>query len=513
MRLLAPSFFLLIILSSLVLPFAYAGDNGGEEHFPALMFLRIEAIGPAVAEVPPLGQHKFEFKYYNGGYFQDNLYALFVEFRVSVEGEGWKAFVYPYDGYFYPNETKIGYVTVSAGPRPSTHAYIHLYGRFRDIYGFWHHANYTFQVKTTQFHSFDVRIEKPYMRGQQEEIYSIPITIRNYGNFEEHFVVIPEYYPPGWKLVLSDSNLIIPPGGKATTYMYFEIPAEGIYVPASNYLIRLRVSVENAAYSSKIATLIVSVEGFHLTLGQAVALLAVLPSTFILIGMAFAISYYNNPCHRIPKPWKEEKDELMKLPPKERRKLLELMKEEWKSAHLYCRSAFEYERKIEKLKKLANEKQRKLEAKLRREWRSGWNEVERAYENANRKLKERYEELRKNVEKKAMIAGIKLEIPPLPEINKPSRIPMPEIPKYSVDERRGILIEPDEMIIKRMELPIRNMKMVMREMKNKIEREYETKMRKMEMEFAAIEKKIDMEIEKKMRMAGREKAIRNIKRK
>lgn len=516
MRLLAPSFILLIILSSLAFPFSYAGDdNGGEgDHFPALMFLRIEAVGPAIAEVPPLGQHRFEFKYSNGGYFQTNLYALYVEFRVTVEGDGWKAFVYPYDGYFYPNETKTGYVTVSAGPRPSTHAYIHLYGRFRDIYGFWHHANYTFQVKTTQFHSFDVRIEKPFMRGQQEEIYSVPITVSNYGNFEEHFVVIPEYYPPGWKLVLSDSNLIIPPGGKATTYMYFEVPPEGIYVQGNNYLIRLRVSVENAAYSSKIATLIVSVEGFHLTLGQTVALLTVLPSAIILIGMAFAISYYKNPCHRISKPWKEEREELMKLPPKERKRVLKLMKEEWLSGYLYCKSKHEYERKIEKLKRMASSKQRKLEAKLRKEWSTGWNELEKLHEELNKKLAHRYEELKKGIERKAMTGGIKLQdMPPLPRIDKPSRIPLPDIPKYRVDERRAILIEPDDIVIKRMELPIKNMKLVIKDLKNKMEREYETKMRKMEMEFSTLERKIEMEMEKKMLIAGREKAIRNIKRK
>ncbi len=502
-------FFLLFITD-------FIPSASADERYPFLINLRIEAVDDVIAEVEPLGSYRFTFKYYNGGNFQKNYYAFYVEFEVEVEGEGWQAYVYPTWGYFYPNETKFGYVRVEASARPSNFAYIHLRGGLRDIWGNWHRANYTFQVKSAPYHTFDVKIGENYMKGKQEEIYEVPIKIINYGNYEDRFSVVPEYYPAGWVVTVSQSPLVIPPKGEATVYLQFAIPHEGFYLQHTTYLIRAKVQVEGAG-SSKVVSLLVSLEGFHLTLGQAVALLSSFPSILILAFIGAITHRRNNVCTYIPKMWKEEKDELMKMPAEERKKAVKELKEAWKSAIYFCKHIRKDEKDLQKLKRVAERKQRKLKEKIMEEWKQSWNDLYAQWKEECNKIKEEYERRKREIEMKwaradkmARIYGKKIDRPAFPQIlypPEPKKPPLPKIPEYKVDENRRILIEPDEIIIERILMPIRRGKMLakrdiikMKEMGNELRE-------KLRADFEAIEKRINAEIEKLEKMK-RETEIR-----
>lgn len=510
--------FLLIILISPFIGFSSAQDNGNNnEHFPALMFLVIEPVGPAIAQVEPLGHHSFKFMFYNGGYFQTNLYAFWTEFRVEVEGKGWTAYVEPTRTYFYPSEKKYGVINVEAGARPSNFAYIHLYGKFRDIYGFWHHGNYTFQVRTTQYHSFDARIEEVFVKARQDDIYSVPITVRNFGNYEDRFYLEPEYLPPGWKITFSDPVLVIPPGGEATTYIHFATPHESMYLQYSSYLIRIRVGAEGA--SPKLVAMIVSMEGFHLTPAQIVAMVTTMPSILILALIATFSRYYNNPCNFIPKPWKEEADELRKMKPKERKEIIKKMKEEWLSSRYYCKEEFKKQKELERLRKLKERKEKKLEEKIKKSWEKSWKEMEEKWENEVKLIEEEYKKGKEKIEKKWREASkvIKIEKPEIPKPEyppKPKKLSSPSIPRYFIDERRCILIEPDEVSIKRVMMALKNNAMIANGEKLKIEQKGKEIRSRIRMQINAIERKIDTEIEKarmeKHKKAEKEKLLKKI---
>lgn len=492
---------LVLILISFFADFSIAkdGDNFPHEHFPALMFLRIEPTENSSAMIAPLHQYQFRFKYYNGGFFQTNLYALYVEFWVDVEGDGWEAFVYPADGYFYPSEKKYGYVSVEAGSRPSNFAYIHLHGRFRDIYGFWHSGNYTFQVRTTQYHSFDVRIEKPFIKARQDEVYGVPIKIKNYGNYEDRFILTPDYLPPGWKITFSDSLLIIPPGGEATTYIYFATVHESIYLQHSTYLIRIRVAVAQDS-SVKPVSMIVAVGGLDLTPGQSVALMVGLPPIIILSLIGIIYLHQKNPCNLIPKPWKEEKIE------GKDRKIKKMMKEEWLSGYNYCMDEYNREKKIKKLKRLIKRKQERIEKKAKKTWQKERDKTYKERGEEDKRIKEQYEEMKSNIQKRwneankiALAHGIKIEKITMPELKLlpiPKKFPMANVPQYKVDERRLRIIEPDELAMKQFMMSLKNNQIIMRGERIKMKEMEKEIMNRMKREFEAIERRIDMEIDK-----------------
>ena len=383
-----------LLLLSIFIPFSNSQDT--DEPFAQFINLRIEAIGSIVAEVEPTSSHIFYFKFYNGGYFQTNLYAFYVEFKVTVVGEGWTAYVSPTWTFFYPNETKVGHVYVTASARPSNYATIHLYGKLRDIYGNWHHANYTFHVKSAPYHSFDVLIEKPYIKAKQEGIYSVPIKIINYGNYEDYFEITPVYIPPNWHCIVSQNKVILSPKQETTVYIYFVTPPEGIYKQGTTHMLLVEVRATKAV--SKVAAIVVMVEGFHLTLGQTVAILSSLPTLIAFISVGFAFHRVNSPSYIIPKPWKEEKEELAKLNAKERKKILKEMKEEWLSAIYFYKDWKKFEKQQKKLKKIAVEKQRKLENKIKAEWNEAWLSVYNAWKEECKKIKEEYEARKKKIQ-------------------------------------------------------------------------------------------------------------------
>jgi len=506
-----------LLLTSIFIPLSNPQDVP-HEPFAQFINLRIEAIGDIVAEVEPTSSHIFYFKFYNGGYFQTNLYAFYVEFKVTVEGEGWTAYVSPTWTFFYPNETRIGHVYVTASARPSNYATIRLYGKLRDIYGNWHHANYTFHVKSAPYHSFDVLVEKPYIKAKQEGIYSVPIKIINYGNYEDYFEITPVYIPPNWHCIVSQNKVILSPGQETTVYVHFVTPPEGIYKQGTTHILLVEVKATRAV--SKIAAIVVMVEGFHLTLGQTVAILSSLPTLLAFISVGFAFHRVNSPSYVIPKPWKEEKEELAKLNAKERKKILKEMKEEWLSAIYFYKEWKKNEKQHRKLRKIAMEKQRKLENKIKAEWNEAWLSAYNTWKEERKKIKGEYEarkqkiqELYEKIKKIATKMGVKIDMPTLPKLEyppEPKKPPMPKIPEYRYDEKRGILIEPDEIEIEKALIPIRRNKLMAKREAMKIREMGREIIKKMNLSFDAIEKKLIAEMEKLKEMEKREMKAKKI---
>lgn len=509
--------FLFLLIFFLIPIFTFTINSSADEPFPHLINLQIDAIGNAVAEVEPNEKHVFQFKFYNGGAFQTNLYLFYVEFSVEVEGEGWNAYVSPTWDYFYPNETGIGRVQVTASARPSNYAKIHLHGVLRDLYGGRHPANFTFQVKCSQYHFFDATTNKTFIRGKQEEIYSVPIKIINYGNYEDRFHITPVYAPSRWKISISQSPIILPPGGEATVYLHFAIPPEKIYIQQRTHFIMVDVKAENVL-TSKAVTVIVTVEGFHMTFAHIVALLSALPSLSILAFVGSIAYIKSNPITYIPKSWKEEKKELAKMSRNERRKRIKEMKDEWKSSKYFLKEKIREDRKMEKIRKIRKIKQKNLEEKLKKEWNEAWRPAYEEWKEECEKIKKEYEKLKDRLNekiKKANKMGIKFEFdmpsliyPPQPE--KPS---MPKIPEYVIDERRGILIEPDEIEIERIMMPIRKKKALEKREIIKIKEASKEILERIKQSFDIIERKIDGEIAKFGGKYSKSKELEKVKRK
>ncbi len=490
--------FSIFFLISLLIASNYFFNVEGKEPMVQFVNLQIEAK-EAVAEVKPTQSYDFYFKYYNGGYFQRNLYLFIVEFKVDVDGEGWEAYVSPTLDFMFPNETRIGRVRVVASARPSNYANITLQGRLRDIYGTWHYRNFTFKVKSAPYHSFDIKVDNIFIKAKQEEIYRVPIKIINYGNYEERFLINPFYVPPGWKVSFSQSPVIIPPNGEYTIDLFFVTPHEKFFIQERTFTIMVEISAMEA--TPKIVSIIVSMDGFHLTLGQTVAVISSMPSLLLLIFVGIIIYRKNVPYTYLPKPWKEERKELDKLKPIERKKLLKEMKEEWKSAKYFCKDWYRYEKEIERLRRLRNKKQRHLEEKIMKEWRDSWieaykvwkeecNKIREEYERGKRKLKEIYEKAKKY--------GI--DLPPLPKISyppEPKKPAKPKVPEYKLNEEKGILIEPDEIVIERILLPLKKNKMLAKRDIIKIKEMSKEIIEKMKASFNAIERKFEEEEKKR----------------
>ena len=478
-----------------------------EEPMPMLVNLQIDAIGPTIAEVEPTKEYKFQFKFYNGGTFQSRYYYFLAEFKVEVEGEGWSAYVSPSWTLFYPDEVRTGHIIVTASARPSNYAYIHLYGRIKDlpgrIFGYWHEANITFQVKLSQYHSFDISINKTFIKGRQEEMYSLPLKIKNYGNYEDRFLINIAYHPPRWKVGLSQTPIIIPPKGEATIYVYFAIPHEGIYIQEKTQFILIEVKSEMAATAKSVAV-IVSLEGFHLTLGQLVALLSSMPSIILLAFVGGIVYKQNNPINYIPKPWKEEKEEIEKMDSSTKRRIKKAMKEEWKSAKYFMKYRIKEERKLQRLRRLKEIKQKKLEEKIKNAWNDAWLSLHNKWKEKCEEIKMEYEKMRKTLEKKmedAKKLGIKIDIT-VPEPRyppQPKKPPMPEIPEYRLDERRILLIEPDEIEIERILMPLKRNRMLIKRDIARIEEIGNEILESMKRNFSSIERRVEAEIQRKLR--------------
>ena len=126
----------------------------------------------------------------------------------------------------------------------------------------------------------------------------------------------------------------------------------------------------------------------------------------------------------------------------------------------------------------------------------------------NSRLKEKIDRARR--------MGIKIDVT-LPELKyppEPRKPAMPKIPEYRLDERRLILIEPDEIEIERILVPVRKNKILARRDVTRIEEMSKEIMERMAKSFETIERRVDAEIAKARReMEKRRITIRREKEK
>ena len=470
--------------------------------------VQVEPIGDPIATVEPLGQHEFHFKFWNGGVVNgDSKVPLRYYLRITnISGEGWNAYVNPTFIYLGQGDSYNATVYVTAGVKPSYIANITceiaMHVKLTD---FVKYGSITFQVRSEPYRWLAVDIPDPVVDGRQERTYTVPINITNNGNYDDEYLISVPYAPRNWLYALSEQKVHLFPGESAQVNLTFHIPHERFYIQYENYLMQVRVQSVNDPGYYITKPIVVSLHGFHLTLGQLAVVASITPSLMILAALGVSFSYMNDPCHRIPKPWKEED-----IPEKDYRKVKKLMKEEWKSAIYFCRGEKDRIKKMNSLISLRDRKQRALERKILEEWRKAWmiphqewerqcRELKQEYEAGRARLLARWREANSRIKKANKQFGCNIplipqpEIPPLKLLPEPGKLPKPRIPKYGIDMHRMKLIPPDEILLERILMPLRRGRGIAKMESEKIKRMGESRREKIKLAFAALEKKIEAE--------------------
>lgn len=485
--------------------------------------MQLEAIDNATASVEPLGQHDFRFKYWNGGVVQSTTLPLQVYFTITnVSGEGWTAYVDPPWTYMDAAETKEGVVHVYANERPSYLATITLHAKMYIYFltggHFVKYANITFQVKADPFHAVITKIKNPVIDGRQDKIYTVPLTITNDGSYEDEFFISRVYAPSGWKYAVSESKVFIEPGNSRDVSLIFYIPHEQIYIQQRNYILGVKVQSVQSPGTYREEWIVVSLKGFHMTPAQWVTTIAGSPSVIFLIFLGLILYRSQNPCNFLPKPWKEEAEYLQKLEWKERKGRKKLMKEEYLSTRYYCKGEYRRRRKLERVLKEREEKQNALKRRIQKEWKKTWIEPYEEWKKQNNEIRREWGSNRKNIlfkwkdanakikraQREIELLRIPLQISLIPEpsfpkievLKEPVKSPKPDIPRYEVDKRRVRLLEPDEMMLAKIMLPLRRGQEVAKVERDKIRKIGEEKKERLKIAFTTIERELEREIGK-----------------
>ncbi|MFO8133532.1 MAG: hypothetical protein R6U10_06360 [Thermoplasmatota archaeon] len=502
--------------------------------------VQVEPVGPTQAAVEPVtGQHGFDFRFWNGGVVNgsSNVPMRYYLRIVEVDGEGWTATVSPTFGYYDWNEVGDATVYVSAGANPSYIANItcqvEMHVRPGLLPGgFVKTANITFQVRSEpqRFLYFD--IEGPVIRGRQEGVHHVPVTIANTGNLPDTFRLSMEYAPKDWTYAFSRERIYLAPGQQTEVNLSFYIPHQQFYIQYDSSVMLVRATSINRPTSYRTESIVVTLSGFHLTIGQWAAVGTVTPSMLLLLVVGFAFFHSRNPCNHVPKPWKDpaERKRLRQMDWRQRRKEKKLMKEEWKSAYLFCQAERKRRRQIRALHRKRDRKQQALQRKILDAWRTAWQKPLQEWKKQRRDLRDRYRKEKrrllttwKRMNKKIRDANDRLgtsistiakpEFPPLRIPPRPGKLPKPRIPQYKVDERRGRLIPPKESVVRKIMMPLQRGQRAGKLQSEKIRRRADAIKEKLDKAFAAIEHKLESEMERARHQIKQERKRRRAARK
>jgi len=471
--------------------------------------VQVEPIGDSTATVKPLGQYEFHFKFWNGGVVNgDSKVPLRYYLRITnISGEGWNAYVNPTFIYLGQGESYNATVYVTADVKPSYIANITceiaMHVKMTD---FIKYNNITFQVRSQPYRWLAVDIPTPVVDGKQERTYTVPINITNNGNYDDEYLISVPYAPSRWLYALSEQRVHLFPGESAQVNLTFHIPHERFYIQYENYLMKVKIQSANDPSSYITRPIVVSLHGFHLTIGQLAAVASIMPSFVLLAALGASFYYLNNECRQIPKPWKEEE-----LPEKNRREVKKLMREEWKSAIYFCKGEKERIKRLNYLFARKESRQRALERKILGEWKKAWVIPHQEWEKQCREIREEYEAYRRKILTMWRDANEKIkkanhnfgssiplipqpEMPPLKLIPEPGKLPKPRIPKYEVDVKRMRIIEPDKLLLERILMPLKRGKSIAKMESDKIRRMGDARKEKIRLAFIALEKKMEAEI-------------------
>lgn len=497
--------------------------------------VRVEPIGPTQAAVEPLGQHAFRFQFWNGGVVNgSSAIPLRYYLRITeVDGKGWSASVSP--TFIYLGQSEMGNATVyvNAGVTPSYIANVTCQIEMHvKLTSFVKYSNITFQVRSEPYRFVGVDIADPVIEGKQDTVYHVPVTIANTGNLPDSYRLSMDYAPQEWAYAFSQERVYLSPGEQSQINLSFYIPHQRFYIQYESYVMQVRVASVNNPASYRTEPVVVSLSGFHMTVGQWAAFGAVTPSVLLLfiIGLAFFRS--RNPCNHIPKPWRDpaEKKRLQQMDWRQRRKAKKLMKEEWKSAYYFCQSERQRRQRVKTLHRKRARKQRALRKKILDAWRTAWQKPLQEWKKQRQDFRQHYRKEKrrllttwKRMNKKIRKANERLDIsistiakpefPPLRLPPKPGKLPKPSIPQYKVDERRGHLIAPKEAVVRKIMAPLQRGKRVGTLEAKKIRRRTETMKEKLDKAFAAIEHKLENEMERARRRIKQERRRRRAARK
>ncbi|MCD6299240.1 MAG: hypothetical protein J7L93_01360 [Thermoplasmata archaeon] len=497
--------------------------------------VQVEPIGDSTATVEPLDQYAFHFKFWNGGVVnKPGRIPLRYYLKITnISGEGWTAHVNPTFIPLGQDESYNATVYVTASVKPSYIANITceiaMHVKMTD---FIKYNNITFQVRSQPYRWLAVSVPNPVVDGKQEHIYTVPINITNNGNYDDEYLISVPYAPSHWLYALSEQKVHLFPGESATVNLTFYIPHERLYIQYENYLMQVKVQSVNDPGYYVTKPVVVSLSGFHMTVGQLAASASVIPSLILLAALGIAFLRSKNTCRRIPKPWKDEREKayLSKLPRKDYAREKKMMKEEWKSAFYFCREEEERRRKLKQLMESKARKQRALEGKIIGAWKKAWEmphsewkrqteELRKEYGAWKRKLLSKWRTANETIRRANREMGCQIplipkpEMPPLKAIPEPGKPPKPRIPGYEIDTHHLRLIGPDEILLERIMMPLKRGRGIAGMESEKIAKMGEANRKKMGMAFSAIEKRLDEEIARansKIRVE-REKAARSRK--
>ncbi len=476
--------------------------------------VQVEPIGDPTATVEPLGQYAFHFKFWNGGVVnKPGRVPLRYYLRITnISGEGWTAYVNPTFIYLGQDESYNATVYVTASVKPSYIANITceiaMHVKLTD---FIKYGNITFQVRSQPYRWLAVNVPNPVVDGKQEHVYTVPINITNNGNYDDEYLISVPYAPSNWLYALSEQKVHLFPGESTQVNLTFFIPHERFYIQYENYLMQVRVQSVNDPGYYITRPIVVSLSGFHMTVGQLTVFASTMPSLIMLAALGIIFLRLKNTCRRIPKPWKEEKVYLSKLSRKDYAREKKLMKEEWKSAFYFCRAEEDRKQKLKHLMELRVKKQRALEREIIGEWKKAWmmplqeqkrqnDELERLYGMWKEKLIGKWRGANARISRTNSELGCQIplipkpELPPLKRIPEPGKLPKPRIPRYEIDYHRLKLIEPDKLLLDRILTPLARGKNIGRMESDKIKNIGESRKEKLGMAFAALDKKLDAEI-------------------
>lgn len=481
--------------------------------------VQTEAVGDTIATVDPIiGQHQFRFRFWNGGVVNsESKIPLRYYLRiVDIDGEGWNAYVNP--TYLPLGQDKVGNatVTVNAGPQPSYIANITCQVEMHvKLTAFIKYGNITFQVRSKPYRYMGVTIENNVFEGKQEKIYRVPINITNNGNYEDTYSVSVSYAPSNWLYSVSESQIYLFPGESATVNFTFHIPHERFYIQYESYVMLVKVQSTSQAGYSITKPVVVSLSGYHMTMGQTAVAAATLPSIFLLIIIGSALAYTRNPCNQLPKPWRDpqEKKALANMDWRTVRHKKKLMREEYKSAYYFCQAERVRKRHIRSLIAERKQKQSILHIKIISAWREAWMGPHKEWKEQRRKIQEEHNQVKRhlltkwrkmnhtivqaNTELGTNIAPVaKPIIPFIPEIPEPRELPKPRVPQYKVDSNYMRLIEPDGRLIAKVMALLQRALNTSKVELERIQRMGITRQKKLRLAAQSLEKKMDASMQR-----------------
>ncbi len=504
---------------------------------------------------PPMGQYSFSVRVVDESVFA----ALgWTHRRVELEivnttGKNWIYGLSDTQLFLAHGESRYINVTAGAGPNASFYSTCTLHAKMltQPIGNSWVHKNLTFSLTVAPFHILTLELEDRIFEKSQDEFFSVPLTIINQGNHEDIFSLTLDYIPQGWKYAFSTQSGYVLPKSSRTEYLYLYIPHEKIYVRQETYLVEvvLKSQFDSSGIDQDSRFVIVTVQGFHLTLLQQAGVITSAPVFLLLFAFAFVAYRSRDPCYNIPKPWREEKMYLAGLPDTERKQEKEWMREQWRSAVQSCKAEQEWERKQQKLMERAVALQQNLEEKITREWEKTWRDADVLWINCTSKIQKRYvretEECTLRYDKETQrIQRIYADmnnqrvqqhlVPlPVPGIQKPDiftlRLPprptrptKPTVPQYRYDEDTETVIEPPQEAIDAILDSLKKRREVARAQKEKtreicklIYEEVTQKLglihEKQDKEIKRLEKRVEIDQERESKRIKKERELQRLR--